>query len=83
MGDFEKKIVSKQIAEIPALPIKQEIEKPQPHSVPPGLDRKNIDIKNQQNSLIINLFFKLKIQKTKLLDLITMKMSILMKKMRK
>ena len=55
MGDFEKKIVSKQIAEIPALPIKQEIEKPQPYSVPPGLDRKNHDIK-EQKSLIINYF---------------------------
>lgn len=55
MGDFEKKIVSKQIAEIPALPIKQEIEKPQPYSVPPGLDRKNLDIKDQK-SLFINLF---------------------------
>jgi len=49
MGDFEKKIVSKQIAEIPALPIKQEIEKPMAYNIPPGMEKKNLDIQKKSN----------------------------------
>jgi len=46
---LKKKIVSKQIAEIPALPIKQEIEKPMAYNIPPGMEKKNLDIQKKSN----------------------------------
>ena len=39
---MEKKIVSKQIAEIPALPIKYEVDKLD-YNAPPGFDKKKME----------------------------------------